>query len=79
MGYLFSSLLCIGGISGLSNQKTARLGNSMGMIGVMGGVVTALAQLNLPAPVFAQALVLLGSAAAVGTTLGYKVEVTELP
>jgi NAD(P) transhydrogenase len=38
MGYLFSSLCCIG--------------NAMGIIGVTGGVVTALASLNLPAPVF---------------------------
>jgi NAD(P) transhydrogenase len=79
MGYLFSSLCCIGGISGLANQKTARVGNAMGIIGVLGGVVTALAQLNLPAPLFAQAMVLLGAASAVGTTLGYKVAVTELP
>ena len=52
MGYLFSSLCCIGGISGLSGQKTARVGNAMGIIGVLGGVVTALASLNLPTPVF---------------------------
>lgn len=43
MGYLFSSLCCIAGISGLSSQKTARLGNSMGIVGVLGGIVTALA------------------------------------
>jgi NAD(P) transhydrogenase len=73
MGYLTSSLLCIGGISGLSGQKTARIGNAMGIIGVIGGVVTALAQLNLPAPVFAQAIGLLTAASAVGLTLGYKV------
>jgi NAD(P) transhydrogenase len=52
MGYLFSSLCCIGGISGLSNQKTARVGNALGIMGVLGGVVTALASLNLPTPVF---------------------------
>jgi hypothetical protein len=45
----------------------------MGIIGVIGGVVTALAQLNLPAPVFAQAIGLLTAASAVGLTLGYKV------
>jgi NAD(P) transhydrogenase len=73
MGYLTSSLLCVGGISGLSGQKTARIGNAMGIIGVIGGVVTALAQLNLPAPVFAQAIGLLTAASAVGLTLGYKV------
>jgi NAD(P) transhydrogenase len=52
MGYLFSSLCCIGGLSGLAAQRTARVGNAMGIIGVTGGVVTALASLNLPAPVF---------------------------
>ena len=52
MGYLFSSLLCIGGISGLSAQKTARIGNAMGIIGVAGGVVTALSSLHLSPAVF---------------------------
>lgn len=79
MGYLFSSLCCIAGISGLSAQKTARVGNAMGIIGVAGGVVTALASLNLPAPVFMQAMALLGGATAIGLTLGFKVAVTELP
>lgn len=79
MGYLCSSLLCVGGISGLSAQKTARIGNAMGIIGVLGGVVTALAQLNLPAPVFTQAMALLGAAAAIGASVGYKVPITELP
>jgi xanthosine utilization system XapX-like protein len=51
----------------------------MGILGVVGGVVTALAQLSLPAPVFIQALGLLGAASAVGLTVGYKVAVTELP
>lgn len=51
----------------------------MGIIGVLGGVVTALASLNLPAPIFIQAMGLLGAASAVGLTLGYKVAVTELP
>jgi NAD(P) transhydrogenase len=45
MGFLFSSLCCIGGIGGLSAQKTARLGNALGIMGVTGGVITALASL----------------------------------
>ena len=45
MGYLFSSLCCVAGISGLSAQKSSRVGNAMGIIGVLGGVVTALASL----------------------------------
>lgn len=34
---LASSLCCVGALAGLANQKTARLGNSLGMIGVAGG------------------------------------------
>jgi NAD/NADP transhydrogenase beta subunit len=51
----------------------------MGIIGVLGGVVTALAQLSLPQPIFIQALALLAASSAVGLTVGYKVAVTELP
>jgi hypothetical protein len=45
----------------------------------MGGIVTALASLNLPGPVFAQAIALLGTSAVIGTSVGYKIAVTELP
>ena len=55
------------------------MGNAMGMIGVIGGVITALAQLQLPAPVFTQALALIGIASAIGSTIGFKVPITELP
>merc|ERR1719264_891419 len=34
MGYLASSLCCVGALAGLSSQPTARLGNALGMIGV---------------------------------------------
>merc|ERR1712001_401974 len=37
MGYLASSLCCVGALAGLSSQPTARLGNALGMIGVSGG------------------------------------------
>ncbi|MCP3685952.1 MAG: Re/Si-specific NAD(P)(+) transhydrogenase subunit alpha [bacterium] len=79
MGYLASSLCCIGGITGLSSQKTARLGNSLGQIGISSGIVTALCQLNFPAPLFTQAMVLLGASGAIGTYVGKKVAITELP
>ena len=55
------------------------MGNAMGMIGVIGGVITALAQLQLPAPVFTQALALIGVASAIGSTIGFRVPITELP
>ena len=34
LAYLAASLCCVGALGGLSNQKTARLGNSLGMLGV---------------------------------------------
>lgn len=33
-GYLTSSLLCIGSLSGLASQATARQGNILGILGV---------------------------------------------
>lgn len=42
MGYLASSLCCIGGIAGLASQKTARVGNALGIIGITGGMITTL-------------------------------------
>lgn len=79
MGYLASSLCCIGGITGLSGQKTARIGNALGLIGVSGGVVTALAQLSFPMPLFTQAISLLGIGGLIGSYIGRKVAVTDLP
>lgn len=78
-GYLFSSLCCIGGISGLASQNTARLGAALGMMGVSGGVVTSLAASAFSPPLMAQALTLLGAGGALGAVLGQKVAVTELP
>lgn len=78
-GYLAASLCCIGGISGLATQPTARIGNALGMIGVSTGIVTAFLHLNFPLPVLIQALTMMGASAAVGTYIGYKVQITELP
>ena len=79
MGYLAASLCCIGGISGLASQSTARIGNALGLIGISTGVMTALCSLNFPAPLLTQALFLLGAGGAAGLVLGKKVAVTELP
>ena len=79
MGYLASALCCIGGINGLSTQKTARIGNALGVIGVTSGIVTALCALNFPSSVLFQALALLSLGGGVGTYIGKKVAVTELP
>jgi H+-translocating NAD(P) transhydrogenase len=76
MGYLAASLSCIGGITGLASQSTARIGNALGIMGVSTGVITALCSLHFPAPLLTQALCLLGAGGAVGLTLGKKVAVT---
>ena len=36
MAYLAASLCCVGALAGLSNQKTCRLGNTLGMVGTHG-------------------------------------------
>jgi len=79
MGYLAASLCCIGSISGLASQATARVGNSLGLIGISTGVVTALCSLNFSGPLLTQALFLLGAGGAAGLVLGKRVAVTELP
>lgn len=76
MGYLAASLCCIGGITGLASQSTARVGNAMGIMGVSTGVITALCALNFPAPLLAQALLLLGAGGTAGFLLGKRVAVT---
>ena len=79
LSYLASSLCCIAGITGLSSQKTSRVGAALGGIGVLSGVVTALCALNFPLPLLIQALTLLGVGGGVGLYLGKRVAVTELP
>ncbi len=79
MGYLTASLCCIGGITGLASQSTARVGNALGIIGISTGIITALCALNFPGPLLTQALFLLAAGGAAGTVLGKKVAVTELP
>ena len=78
-GYLAASLCCIGGITGLASQSTARVGNALGLIGISTGVVTALAALNFTGPLYTQALALLLGGGTAGLILGKRVAVTELP
>ncbi|KAM3873923.1 NAD(P) transhydrogenase, mitochondrial [Diretmus argenteus] len=79
MMYLGSGLCCVGALAGLSNQKTARLGNSLGMMGVAGGIAAALGALN-PSP---ELLAQMSAAMAVGGTAGLgiakRIEITDLP
>merc|ERR1712176_1039428 len=79
MTYLASSLCCLGALGGLSSQDTARVGNTLGMIGVSGGIAATVGLLNPPVEVLTQ----MGAAAVggglVGATIAKNVEITSLP
>jgi len=74
-----SALLCIGGIAGLANQKTARLGNASGMAGVAFGIASAIGSLDWPAATYVQLAAVLGGGGAAGYVIGQKVSPTSLP
>ena len=75
-----SALGCVGGISCLSSQKTARLGISVGMGGIGTGLVATLAYMN-PAEfaTYAQLMWLGGAGAGAGYLISQKIGPTELP
>ncbi|ROT65788.1 putative NAD(P) transhydrogenase, mitochondrial [Penaeus vannamei] len=79
MAYLAASLCCVGALAGLSNQATCRLGNTLGIIGVSGGIAATIGQLVPANPVLLQ----MGGAAAlggaIGSTIAKKIEITDLP
>uniref|UniRef100_A0A4W3K8X2 proton-translocating NAD(P)(+) transhydrogenase n=1 Tax=Callorhinchus milii TaxID=7868 RepID=A0A4W3K8X2_CALMI len=79
MMYLGSGLCCVGALAGLSTQKTARLGNSLGMIGVAGGIAATLGGLK-PSP---ELLAQMSGAMAVGGTVGLgiakRIQISDLP
>jgi NAD(P) transhydrogenase len=65
-GYLASSLLCIGSLSGLASQVTARQGNILGILGVSSGILASLAAVGFPPAVLAQ----FGGVAGIGGIIG---------
>ena len=48
MAYLGASLCCVGALAGLASQKTSRLGNALGMIGVSSGIASTFGLMNIP-------------------------------
>ncbi|CAE6412834.1 unnamed protein product [Rhizoctonia solani] len=78
-GYLTSSLLCIGGLSGLASQSTARQGNALGILGVGSGIVSSLAAVGFPTPVLIQFSALASIGAILGRWIGRRITGTELP
>jgi hypothetical protein len=73
-GYLVSSVLCIGSISGLASQATARLGNMLGILGVGTGVLASLLAAGFSPEVLTQ----FGALATLGTLAGRNIEINVL-
>lgn len=79
MTYLASGLCCVGALTGLSSQKTSRVGNALGMIGVAGGIGATLGMLKPTPELFAQMAACMGTGGLIGTIAAKKIEVTDLP
>ncbi|KAF8892517.1 NAD(P) transhydrogenase beta subunit-domain-containing protein [Infundibulicybe gibba] len=78
-GYLTSSVLCIGSLSGLGSQMTARQGNALGILGVSSGVLASLAAVGFPAEVLVQFAAVAAMGGGIGAVIGRRVTPTELP
>lgn len=78
-GYLVSSLLCIGSLTGLASQATARSGNLLGVLGVGSGVLASLAAVGFPTETLIQCLAVAGVGSVVGGAIGRRITPTELP
>ncbi|TNM91888.1 hypothetical protein fugu_018900 [Takifugu bimaculatus] len=79
MMYLGSGLCCVGALAGLSNQKTARLGNALGMIGVVGGVAATLGALKPSPELLAQMSAAMAVGGTAGLTIAKRIQITDLP
>ncbi|KAF5296285.1 hypothetical protein FQR65_LT10281 [Abscondita terminalis] len=77
--YLASSLCCVGALGGLSSQKTSRLGNNLGMIGVSGGIAATLGQISPNTEVLAQMIGCAALGGGLGTVIAKKIQITDLP
>lgn len=79
MAYLAASLCCVGALTGLSSQKTARLGNALGIIGVTSGVAATLGILKPSPELLTQMALTMGVGGAIGVLISKRMEVTDLP
>lgn len=78
-GYLVSSVLCIGSLSGLASQATARMGNMLGMLGVGSGVLASLLAVGFSPEVLTQWGVLATLGTLAGILIGKRITPTDLP
>lgn len=78
-GYMVSSVLCIGSLSGLASQATARQGNVLGILGVSSGVLASLAAVGFSPEVLTQFAGVAGIGSIIGMLIGRRITPTELP
>ncbi|KAI9748868.1 MAG: hypothetical protein M4579_007087 [Chaenotheca gracillima] len=78
-GYLVSSMLCIGSLSGLASQATARTGNLLGILGVGSGILTSLTACGFTPEQLIQVLAIAGLGSGIGAMVGRRITPTELP
>ncbi|KAL5882722.1 hypothetical protein ACKVWC_001725 [Pyricularia oryzae] len=78
-GYLVSSVLCISSISSLASQATARMGNSLGILGVGSGVLASLLAVGFSPEVLTQFVGLAAMGGLAGFMIGKRITPTDLP
>jgi len=79
VSYLTASLCAIFSLAGLATQKTARLGNNFGMMGVGIGVLATLGALKPSFELLTQMLLAMGAGGSLGAAISKRVAITELP
>ncbi|XP_040277204.1 NAD(P) transhydrogenase, mitochondrial [Bufo bufo] len=79
MIYLGSGLCCVGALAGLSTQGTARLGNTLGMIGVAGGIAATLGALKPTPELLAQMSGAMAFGGTIGLTIAKRIQISDLP
>ncbi|XP_008308740.1 NAD(P) transhydrogenase, mitochondrial [Cynoglossus semilaevis] len=79
MMYLGSGLCCVGALAGLSAQGTSRLGNTLGMMGVAGGIAATLGALKPSPELLSQMSLAMATGGTLGLTIAKRIEISDLP
>ncbi|KAG7276879.1 hypothetical protein CRUP_008016 [Coryphaenoides rupestris] len=79
MMYLGSGMCCVGALAGLSAQRTSRLGNTLGMMGVAGGIAATLGGLKPSPELLSQMSLAMATGGTLGLTIAKRIEITDLP
>nr|CAH7751274.1 unnamed protein product [Callosobruchus chinensis] len=77
--YLAASLCCVGALGGLSSQASARMGNSLGIVGVTGGIAATVGYISPSTEVLAQMAAVALGGGAIGTYIAKRIQITDLP